>query len=184
VLTACSSGRRPASSTSVSSSTFPTDIQVAVPDAQLLRGHAFDREKWILQWTTTPGSPAPRCVDVAGHTDVRSGQFVAGNFVSFVSGWNGTYETSKLYYIPLHPATGVPLVLTARLVRNESSTPSSTTADVVTLRFGDGFAWSTTGQPFYVTGTVLPSAGRWVVQVSAGSDRGCFVVQVGRNLGG
>ena len=56
-----------------------------------------------------------------------------------------------------------------------------TTRAVVRLRFAQGFAWSERGEAFYVTGTVLPQAGTWRIEVSAGLDRGCFDLHVRRS---
>ena len=149
-----------------------------VPTLRPLAGIRFDRPAWIAHWRSTPGSTLTRCVSVGGYTDVRSGQFIAGNFASFVHWWDGTYQNSKLYYVPLHPVTGTPLVVTAR--RIEEGGGARITREVVHLRFAQGFAWSESGEAFYVTGTVLPQAGAWRIEASAGLDHGCFDLQVRR----
>jgi hypothetical protein len=177
-VAACSGSGRRATATSASSTTRNADEVVPVPTLHPLAGIHFDRAAWIAHWRSTPGSSVGTCVSVGGHADIRSRQFIAGNFASFIRGWDGTYETSKLYYVPLHPTTGSPLVLTAR--RIEQPTPSNPpiTREVVHLRFDNGFAWSTTGEAFYVTGTVLPHAGHWQIEAAANTDRGCFDLDV------
>lgn len=168
-------------STSHSSTTSRSQGNVPNPDLDPPDSSALDRARWIAQWHTTPGSTRVACVGVSGRTDVRSGQFIAGNFGSFIHAWDGTALTSRLYYVPLHPRTGTPLVLTARRIEPVATTGRSTTREIVHLHFGDGFAWGEYGQAFYVTGTVLPHAGRWQLQATAGSDRGCFDIELQHN---
>jgi hypothetical protein len=144
--------------------------QVDVPGVQL------DREEWRTQWASTPGSARRRCVPVEDHTEVRSGELIVGNFSSFVSGWDGTYETSKLYYIPLHPDVPAwpddtkPLHVSAELL--DGSLPRRVALDF------SGFALSARGVLFYATGTVLPEAGTWRLRATAGRNEGCFLVTV------
>jgi hypothetical protein len=175
-LAACSASGRHVTSTASPTSTASEDVPV--PALHPIGGIRFDRAAWIAQWRSTLGSPIARCVSVGGHTNVRSGQFIAGNFASFIHGWDGTCENSKLYYIPLHPVTGTPLTLTARLVEEAGGT--LVIREVIHLRFANGFAWSPKGEAFYVTGTVLPHAGYWKIDASAGPDQGCFDLQVRR----
>lgn len=179
-VAACSGSGRHVTTTSASSTTRHANEAVPVPTLHPLAGIHLDRAAWIAHWRSTPGSSVARCVSVGGHTDIRSGQFIAGNFASFIHGWDGTYETSKLYYVPLHPTTGSPLVLTARRIEQEAPGGPLVAREVVHLRFTNGFAWSTTGEAFYVTGTVLPHAGHWQIEASASADRGCFEVEIGR----
>jgi hypothetical protein len=124
------------------------------------------RQSWRQLWRTTPGTPEHRCVDVEDRKDVRSGGFIAGNFASFIAGWDGTPETSKLYYIPAAPVVGQPLTVVAELLNDAAP-------QTVAFTFG-ATAWTTSGFPFYASGTVLPARGRWRLTPTAGENSGCF----------
>lgn len=129
-------------------------------------GSQPDRRSWRQLWRTTPGTPEDRCIDVEDRTDVRSGAFIAGNFVSFIAGWDGTPETSKLYYIPAAPVAGQSLTVVAELLGDAAP-------QTVTFTFR-ATAWTTNGIPFYASGTVLPARGRWRLTLTAGENSGCF----------
>jgi hypothetical protein len=147
--------------------------RVPIPQVSLPNGSPLSLEKtaWRRMWRDTPGSPRNRCLDVKDRTDVRSGEFVVGNFASFARYWDGTYEQSKLYYIPLHPDAMAPLEVTAtRLVTEPPLT--------VPLRFDWAPSWTAFGAPFYVSGTVLPERGHWRLEAVAGRNRGCFELQL------
>jgi hypothetical protein len=158
-------------SCSGSSDTTPKAQRVAIPHMKRFPGAPFDKAAWLKLWRETPGTPHRRCVDVGSRTDVRSGDFVVGNFVSFVRYWDGTEEQSKLYYIPLYPSPPAPLVVTATRLGAEPPL-------VVTLQFGPPYSWTLKGAPFYVTGTVLRERGRWRLEPVAGQNRGCFEFQL------
>jgi hypothetical protein len=153
------------------SKSAPKAERVPIPRVTLPAGASFDKGAWINLWRDTPGSPKERCLDVGRRTDVRSGGFVAGNFVAFARDWDGTGATSKLYYIPSRPNPPAPLDVTA--TRRGTEPPL-----VVTLHFGAWFSWSRDGIPFYVTGTVLPQRGAWRLEAVAGQNRGCFELQL------
>jgi hypothetical protein len=103
---------------------------------------------------------------VADQTNLRSGTFVVGNFASYRQYWQGTLDTSKLYYVPLDPTGHPPLVITAQSLDD----PDEMTSPL--QQAGD--AWTATGGFFYATGTVIPHRGRWRLTVTAGTNWGCF----------
>jgi hypothetical protein len=162
VVAACSDG---------SSDSSPKAEHISIPRVSLPSHLSFDKAAWRKLWRETPGTSRHRCLDVGRRTNVRSGAFVAGNFVSFARGWDGTEANSKLYYIPLHPDPPAPLEVTATRL-----TPDPPL--VLTLGFGKPNAWTLSGAPFYPTGTVLPERGRWRLETVAGRNRGCFELQL------
>ena len=139
---------------------------VPVPSITNPDSSSPDRHSWQRLWRTTPGTPERRCLDVGAHTDVRSGDFVAGNFAVFIHDWDGTEATSKLYYIPAAPREGQPLDVVAELVGDAAP-------QKITFTFGLT-AWTLDGIPFYASGTVLPTRGRWRLTAMAGESSGCF----------
>ncbi len=138
----------------------------ALPSFMNPDGSHPQRRSWRELWRTTPGMSEDRCVDVEDRKDVRSGAFIAGNFASFIAGWDGTPEASKLYYIPAAPGAEQPLTVVADLL-------DDTAPQKVTFTFG-ATAWTTSGIPFYASGTVLPARGRWRLTLTAGENTGCF----------
>jgi hypothetical protein len=152
-----------------SSGTRRKPEQVPVPQVSLPNGGplALDAVAWTKLWRTTPGTERTRCVDVGNRDAVRSGQFIVSPFNIFIERWDGTEQTSKLAYIPLHPDGRTSLDVTA--TRRGTEPPL-----VVTLHFGPPYSWTEDGMPFYATGTVLPDRGRWQLEAVAGRDRGCF----------
>jgi hypothetical protein len=89
---------------------------------------------------------------------------------SFIEGWDGTPATSKLYYIPAAPVANQPLTVVAELL--DGAAPQR-----FTFMFG-ATAWTTSGIPFYASGTVLPVPGRWRLAATAGKNSGCFELTV------
>ncbi len=154
-----------------SSDSIRKPAKVPIPHVSLPSSVSFDKAAWRRMWREIPGTPRERCLDVRDRTDVRSGEFVVGNFVSFARDWDGTYEQSKLYYIPVHPDGHTPLDVTATRLGAEPPL-------VVSLQFSPPYSWTLDGIPFYVTGTVLPERGRWRLEAVAGRDRGCFEFQL------
>jgi hypothetical protein len=145
--------------------------KVPIPQVSLPSNTSLDKAAWRRMWRETPGTPRDRCLRVRDRTDVRSGEFVVGNFLSFRRSWDGTYEQSKLYYVPLHPDEMEPLEVSATRLGTE---PPLT----VPLRFNWAPSWTAFGAPFYVSGTVLPERGHWRLEAVAGRNRGCFELQL------
>jgi hypothetical protein len=140
---------------------------VPAPSLTSPDGSTPDPKTWHEMWRSTPGTPQDRCIEVDARSDVRSGDFIVGNFAAFIGAWDGTYETSKLYYIPAHPTEGQPLEVMAELL-------DETTPQRAAYTF-DGYAWTIPGAiPFYATGTALPVRGRWRLTATAGENSGCF----------
>lgn len=128
----------------------------------------LDHAQWQHLWTTVPGSAARRCVVVKNRSDVRSNSFIVGNFRAYISGWDGTLNNSKLYYIPLYPEqTAPPLAVSAEPLDGQP------TGSFI-VSGGTDYAWAENGMPFYATGTLLPHRGRWRLVATAGRNRGCF----------
>jgi hypothetical protein len=86
--------------------TFQDRRDVPLPSSTNPDGSGPHPRSWHQMWRTTPGTPEHRCIDVGPRRDVRAGDFIAGNFSSFIRNWDGTLETSKLYYIPAAPIEG------------------------------------------------------------------------------
>jgi hypothetical protein len=144
---------------------------VPIPNVSLPPGLSLDEAAWVELWRKAPGTATRNCVDVGSRDQVRSGQFIVSPFAAFMNRWDGTEETSKLAYVPLHPQNDTSLEVKA--TRLGTRPPL-----VVTLRFGGIVSWLPDGTPFYVTGTVLPERGRWRLEPVAGPDRGCFELQL------
>jgi hypothetical protein len=142
----------------------PGDIPI--PKVSAPAGVDFDPIRWRQEWTTTPGTDQRRCASVAGHTDVRSASFIVGNFCAYRRYWRGTLDTSKLYYVPLHPEGRPPLAVTAQSLDDP--------AEVVSVVSEYGPAWGVAGAFFYATGTVIPHRGRWRLTATAAPNWGCF----------
>ena len=137
-------------------------------------------QEWDRFWFDTPGIPTRECAQPgANQREVRSGDFIAGNFASYLDYWHRTDQRySELYYIPMHPEGELPfhmvqLTITATRVDG----PPGPRRPVLIYTFHDS-AWSDVGYPFYATGTVLPEPGTWKVTAQAGSNWGCFVLKL------
>jgi hypothetical protein len=119
------------------------------------------------------GSRERACISTGDHDVVRSGNFVAGPFVSYRQYWlpDQPPDIGKLYWEPeddRHVAK-VALVVTA-VARGLDTEPPST------WRFGGtGFAATTArGNRFYPSGLHLPHRGQWRLTATAGTQWGCF----------
>ena len=117
-----------------------------------------------------PGSTERRCVDVGSEREVRSGDFVAGNFAAYSGIW--ARGSGKLYWIP------------HRLAWPDSSTPLRVAA--VPLDPGSGprvFEKRTSARTvgvipevhFFPSGFRLPGKGTWMLVATAGPHWGCFI---------
>jgi hypothetical protein len=106
------------------------------------------------------------CVDVGSNVNVRSGEFIVGNFASYVRGWDGGPEQTKLYYIPLYPGKMSALRVTAENL-------NTATPQAITFNFSQR-AWTQAGINFYPSGTRLPVRGRWRLTASVEKNWGCF----------
>lgn len=118
-----------------------------------------------------PGSSAYRCVRVAGHRDVRSGGFVAGNFQFARQQFANEYQASqshttvKIYWVPLHVDHMSGLAVHETLLSDPTVSRTFEQRDV-----------ATTGAVFYPSGVQIPVPGTWKLVADAGPDRGCFIV--------
>jgi hypothetical protein len=124
------------------------------------------------QFATTPRFAEDACQDVNGYTDVRSGDFVAGNFESYRREFRTPGFGGKLYWVPRQvTADGVPLVVQARDLGAKSKDP---------LRFVFRSQGRTIGDavPFFPSGVVVPHPGRWRLTATAGPNAGCFELEL------
>ncbi len=74
----------------------------------------------------------------------------------------------RVWWIPMHPATGETLVVRGTLLGSRSDTVRFTMPE-----------WSRglpDGEFYYLTRFVWPKAGHWLVVATSGADWGCFVL--------
>lgn len=130
--------------------------------------HRRNAQQQVLD--TLPGDPGGDCVEVGDDRDVRSGGFGAGPFddaAVAVPAVDGAL-TVRVYWIPEHADGSETLIVRAM--------PESGGPPVVQKVPGlsDAAQWL-----YYDTTLILPSAGTWQLEASAGHDRGCFIAQLG-----
>ncbi|WP_432968441.1 hypothetical protein [Dactylosporangium sp. CA-233914] len=123
-----------------------------------------------LAQQSLPGTDRRECVTVPGDArNVRSGQFIAGDFVEYRRQWTPGLAPGigKIYWLPARPQPNTPLTITATSGggRVEHYTGGS-------LSYNDG------GQAMYPSGVPLPAAGTWKLVAQAGDDWGCFELTV------
>ena len=116
-----------------------------------------------------PGTSERACVDVNRNLDavgrdgaLRSGEFVAGPFDSYIIHWTPTNE-GKLWWAPLHTDLMPGVRVEAILLDNPSVRRT--------------YEFSTVGHAddaFYPSGILLPKSGTWRLVVTSGPDWGCF----------
>lgn len=116
-----------------------------------------------------PGAKKATCVEVSGGRDLRSGGFVGGPFDDAVASYGterpgfGKREV-RLYFVPRNASSMPDLQV-------QIAGPGGATGKVRRVTQGDTEEWK-----FYDATIQLPQSGRWTFRVSAGPDRGCFVV--------
>ena len=113
-----------------------------------------------------PGSATRACVAVpTDATLVRSGDFIAGDFVDYRRMWRPNLgpDLGKLFWVPEHPQPTAPLTVVA----------TSASGQTVSYQAGS-LAVSDSGQSFYPSGIPLPTAGKWTLVAQAGDSWGCF----------
>jgi len=116
-----------------------------------------------------PGSVAYRCVEVGNHTNVRSGEFVAGNFRAAKESFANVVKEPnavKVYWVPLHVAMMPKLTVREIHVGHPHAVRTTTWRQV----------GANPGVVFYPSAMPVPVAGTWRLVASAGPNRGCFVV--------
>ena len=116
-----------------------------------------------------PGTSERACVDVNRNLGamgrdgaLRSGEFVAGPFDSYIIHWT-PYNEGKLWWAPLHTDL-MPGVRVEAILLDEPSVRHT-------------FEFSTVGHTdgaFYPSGILLPKSGTWRLLVTSGPDWGCF----------
>ena len=112
-----------------------------------------------------PGSARRECVVVPGDaTLVRSGDFIAGDFVEYRRQWHPDLgpDLGKLFWLPARPQLNAALTVTA------TSGGRTETYSAGSLATNDA------GQAMYPSGIPLPAAGTWKLVAQAGDGWGCF----------
>ncbi|MGW3793644.1 hypothetical protein ACWD8I_21110 [Micromonospora arida] len=112
-----------------------------------------------------PGSARRECVAVPGDaTLVRSGDFIAGDFVEYRRQWHPELgpDLGKLFWLPARPQLNAALTVTA------TSGGRTETYSAGSLTTNDA------GQAMYPSGIPLPAAGTWKLVAQAGDGWGCF----------
>lgn len=164
---------------SVNAQESPTGANVSPPQStpsvdplEVDDGEPGKRDKKGRQtdvFERVPGANEAKCVGVGGGRDLRSGGFVGGPFDDAVASY-GTERAGfakrevRLYFVPLNAASMPGLKV-------DASGPDGAKAKVRRVTKADTEEWQ-----FYDATIRLPQAGRWTFQVTAGPDRGCFVV--------
>ncbi len=106
--------------------------------------------------------------------DIRSGQFVAGNFLNVVGNWSAFDNGKvKMYWVPIEPdlASSTNLQITVR------SLDGSGQASEATFEFpgGPGAASAASGDyTFWATEPAFATPGRYRVTAQAADHWGCF----------
>jgi len=102
------------------------------------------------------------CTQTGSAPTVRSGEIVVGgNSVSPVG-------SQRIWWVPMHPATGDSLVIRATL-------PASP-ADTVRFTMPEWSRGLPDGEFYWLTKFLWPKAGHWLVVATSGSDWGCFIL--------
>jgi hypothetical protein len=96
---------------------------------------------------------------------VRSGDFIAGDFVDYHRTWKPNLGPGigKLYWVPAHPQPSIFLTVVA----------TSASGQAVSYQAGS-MVVNDVGRSFYPSGIPLPTAGHWKLVAQAGDSWGCF----------
>jgi hypothetical protein len=138
---------------------------VLIPSKASASGPQDQRSQTPLTQQNLPGSSRRECVTVPdGAPLVRSGDFVAGDFVDYRKQWKPNLgpDEGKIFWVPAHPQPAAELTITA----------TSAGGQVVTYAAG-ALADSDSG-PLYPSGVPLPADGTWTLLARAGDNWGCF----------
>lgn len=170
----------PGMSTSVGRSETSTSVNLA-------RGLETDRE----EFADALGTASRACVDVdqlvaevvqgtlnpanAPVVDVRSGDFVAGNFAVVVGRWESFEDggVAKIYWIPADISVARSEVLEVEI---EPLDPAGTT-QIMSFGGGGNYSWVESGA-FWPSGTSFPHPGRYRLTARAPGHWGCFELTV------
>jgi hypothetical protein len=123
------------------------------------------------------GTPERRCVDTRHSKAALSGDFLAGPFddlfASFRTHWQQGH--TKVWWAPRYLADRTPRDLAdgGLLIRGTRLDGSGGT----TYRYGGLVRSIPSGIGFFNSGVWVPSAGRWMLVATYGSNWGCFVVE-------
>lgn len=163
-------------SRSVTAQTMPTSVQAAEADgASYSRANApvYTPTAFTSAFTGT----AERKCTVQSNSDATSGQLRSGEMIlrsRLVGPWGLKADRDhKIYWQPLHNPFEFRDTLLIRAVRIDSPTDS--------LRLsisGWGYSPGRKKESGFPSLLRFPTAGNWLVVVSAGSDWGCFVLPV------
>jgi hypothetical protein len=146
-------------------SRFPIPLSVALAEAE---GRAWPHRTEPCGLPTADcarsfASPVERtCVQTHGIGPARSGEFVIGGEIV------SPFGARKIWWSPMHPATGFALVVRARLLASSADTVTFTSSD-----WGRGMP---NGAFFVPSGFTWPKEGHWLAITTSGPDWGCFVM--------
>jgi hypothetical protein len=110
----------------------------------------------------------PPATGASTGSGLRSGEFVAGSFATYIEEWRRDPGFGKLWWFPLHTREMPGLTIRAILLDDP---------DVTRVYSAPYPAFNSTGT-FYPSSVVLPVVGRWMLIATAGPDWGCFVLQL------
>jgi len=117
-----------------------------------------------------PGTDRRECVAAPDDAPlVRSGDFVAGDFVEYRRQWRPDLGPGlgKLFWLPARPRPNAALTVTATAA---GRTETYSAGSLVT---------NDAGQAMYPSGIPLPADGTWKLVVQAGDGWGCFELTLG-----
>lgn len=132
-------------------------------------GAAYDRPVSLSR------KPSDRkCVAGIEHGPAESGEFTIGGMLSGLDAMRAGRE-GKVWWLPVHGALEMTLVVRGRSLTNPADTVRFTTSKV---------AWQTGAVPveqrdyFFPSGITIPQPGRWLVIATSGVNWGCFILTV------
>lgn len=127
-----------------------------------------------------PGSADRVCVDVdpqnEEQSDWRSGEFVTGNFWTYLQEWPDDRDWGKLYWIPLHAAEAENITIRATLLNDAAGIPLEEPQHRTVKVAGVSFSDESASTRFFASQVKLPESGTWMLVATSGPDWGCFLL--------
>jgi len=140
---------------------------------------AAEREGATYRRAAGPSDAAPRtCALPWFNAPVKSGEFTIGGDVSPVLPLTAG-RRGKIWWSPIHHSKDMPpLVLRARNLTTMKDTARITLPGVAYAGTPGSRRPESERTYFFPSGTTLPTAGRWLVIATSGSNWGCFILTV------
>jgi hypothetical protein len=113
------------------------------------------------------GTADRKCIETKDGLSVLAGDILAGPFRMFQTHWQ--QGRTKIWWAPRYVPFADLIVRASRLDDPDQHTR---------FRFTDVASAIPSGVRFFPSDAWLPSAGRWMIVATAGSNWGCFVVNV------